>query len=249
MKSSPYNNPKTTMNPEPTALPHRLESVRMGRDPQLLDDMLAFYAPEARRIIDVCCNARRMWKGSANAHRVVGYDIDPAMNPDVVAGWDALPDEDASVDVLVYDPPHMPVAAASPKSLQRYAKDYGLGRSCGGDNVAELHAPFLAEAKRVLRPDGLVFAKIKDYIHNHRYQWNLEYFNAAVRATCLTPCDLIIKRDPCGGNLKSGRWQVAHHAKNVHCYWVVVRNGRCEPKKKKVGLALDQSLDASNKTA
>ena len=202
----------------------------MGRDPELLDDMLAFYAPTAQRIIDVCCNARRMWKGSVNAERVVYYDIDPSVKPDVVTGWGFLPDLNESVDVLVYDPPHMPTAAASPKSLRRYAKDYGLERSCGGDNIASLHATFLAEAKRVLCPDGLIFAKIKDYIHNHRYQWNLEYFNAAVRAVGLTPCDLIIKRDPCGGNLKSGRWKKAHHAKNVHCYWVVVRNGRCEPR-------------------
>ena len=214
------------MNTEP-----RIESVWHGKDAPLLDAMMKFYAPAANRIIDVCCNARRMWKGSKNAANVTFYDIDPTMNPDVVTAWDTLPDADKTVDVLIYDPPHMPTAAASPKSHQRYARDYGLARSCDGDNVAILHAPFLGEARRVLRPDGLIFAKIKDYIHNHRYQWNLEYFNAAVRTAGLTPCDLIIKRDPCGGNLKSGRWKRAHHAKNVHCFWVIVRNGGCEPKR------------------
>ena len=93
-----------------------------------------------------------------------------------------------------------------------------------------MHEDFLKEAKRVLVNDGLIFAKIKDYIHNHKYQWNLEYWNAAVRNARLTPCDLIIKRDPCGGNLKSGRWKKSHHARNVHCYWSVVRKGKCEPK-------------------
>lgn len=209
----------------------RLESVRMGRDPDLLDDMLDFYAPMAKRIVDVCCNRRKMWKGTRWGGKVVGYDINPEVMPDVVSGWHDLPDKDATVDVLCYDPPHLPAAAATQASLKQYVTDYGLEQTCGGDNVAALHLPFLAEAKRVLRPDGLIFAKIKDYIHNHRYQWNLEYFNAAVRAVGLTPCDLIIKRDPCGGNLKSGRWKTAHHAKNCHCYWVVVRNGRCEPRK------------------
>jgi SAM-dependent methyltransferase len=193
--------------------------------------MLAFYAHGAQRIVDVCCNERRMWKGSAAAPKVVGYDVDPAMNPDVVADWSALPDADGTVDVLIYDPPHLPVAAASPKSDQRFAASFGLGRSVKADNVSSLHAPFLAEAKRVLRPDGLVFAKIKDYIHNHRYQWNLHLFNAEVYAAGLTPCDLIVKRDPAAGNLKSGRWERAHHARNVHCYWAVIRNGRCEPRK------------------
>lgn len=209
----------------------RMESVWIGRDAGLLDEMLAFYAPGAQRIVDVCCNARRMWKNSEAGQKVVGYDVDPAMAPDVVCEWSALPDADGSVDVLVYDPPHLPIAAASPKSNQKFAADFGLGRSVKADNIGTVHAPFLAEARRVLRPDGILFAKIKDYIHNHRYQWNLELFNAEVRLAGLTPCDLIIKRDPAAGNLKSGRWEKAHHARNVHCYWAVIRNGRCEPRR------------------
>lgn len=209
----------------------RPESVFMGKDNALLDLMLNFYAPNAHRVIDVCCNTRRMWKGSKWAKRVAYYDRDSAMNPDVVCAWDSLPDDDVSVDVIVYDPPHLPAAAASPKSLARYGTDYGLHGSAKADNVAELHPPMLKEAKRVLRRDGLILAKIKDYIHNHCYQWNLEYFKIAAREAGLTPCDLIIKRDPCGGNLKSGRWINSHHSKNVHCYWIVIRKGRCEPKK------------------
>lgn len=209
----------------------RLESVWVGKDNLLLDAMFEFYAPNARRIIDVCCNARRMWRGSKIGDSVVYYDRDPSVLPDVVTEWDNMPDADNSVDVLVYDPPHLPDAAASEKSLQRYGKDYGLGKGIKDDNIRGLHPAFLAEAKRVLKHDGLIFAKIKDYVHNHKYQWNLELFNAAVRCSGMTPCDLIIKRDPCGGNLKSGRWKKAHHAKNTHCYWVVVRNSaRCERK-------------------
>lgn len=207
----------------------RLESVWIGKDNLLLDAMFDYYCPEASRIIDVCCNERRMWKGSVWGAKVTYYDADPAFKPDVIADWGNLPDGENSVDVCVYDPPHLPIAAASPKSLQRYADDYGLRKSCNGDNISDLHKPFLKEAKRVLKSDGLIFAKIKDYIHNHRYQWNLEYFNQIVREIGLTPCDLIIKKDPCGGNLKSGRWKRSYHAKNVHCYWVIVRKGKCEP--------------------
>lgn len=198
----------------------------MGRDCELLGEMFAFYAPEAQVIVDVTCNARRMWAGSKL--KVLCCDIDPAVKPDVVCSFASLPLEPGTVDVLVYDPPHLPLAAASPRSVRQYKQDYGLARSVKGNNVTALHAPFLEEAKRVLVQDGLIFAKIKDYVHNHRYQWNLEEFNAAVRATGLTPCDLIVKRDPAGGNLKSGRWQKSHHVRNVHCYWVVVRKGRCE---------------------
>lgn len=207
----------------------RMESVWFGKDNVLLDALFEFYAPDSKRIIDVCCNARRMWKGCKWGAVASYYDRDALMNPDVVTNWNSMPDPDGSVDVLVYDPPHLPDAAASEKSLGRYATDYGLGAGIKADNIGGIHAPFLTEAARFLKKDGLVFAKIKDYIHNHKYQWNLEMFNASVRVAGMTPCDLIIKRDPCGGNLKSGRWKKAHHAKNVHCYWVIVRNSnRCE---------------------
>ena len=53
--------------------------------------------------------------------------------------------------------------------LDKYGNTHDLGKGVKADNVGDLHAPFLAEARRVLKPDGLVFAKIKDYVHNHRY--------------------------------------------------------------------------------
>jgi hypothetical protein len=170
-----------------------------------------------------------MWRGSALAQRVRFYDIEPAVGPDVVCSWEALPDADGSVDVLVYDPPHLPIAAASERSRGQLIRDYGLARSTSGDNISAAHVGFLAEARRVLCADGLIFAKIKDYIHHGKYQWCLMHFIGQLEAYGLTACDLIIKRDPCGGNLKSGAWKNAFHARNTHCYWLIVRKGKCTP--------------------
>lgn len=210
----------------------RPTSVIFGRDCQVLSQMFAFYAPQARVIRDVTANARKMWKGASvpAGADVRFYDIDPAQKPDVVCAWSSLPDADASVDVLVYDPPHLPAHAASQRSLPVMREQYGLALSTLTDDISGHHRTFLPEALRVLAPNGLIFAKLKDFVHNHRYQWTLADFIAQVRGIAgLTPCDLIIKRDPCGGNLASGRWKNAHHARNAHCWWVIIRKGRCEP--------------------
>lgn len=205
-------------------------SVIEGRDPLVLQTMLDFYAPSGAVVLDVTANRRRMWAGVLWSGPVTYMDADPAMAPDIVADFRALPHPAASVDVLVFDPPHLPAAGGSAASDVQMREDYGLAGSLKADNVAGYFAPFLTEAARVLRPGGVVFAKLKDYVHNHRYQWMLVEWVLAVRATPgLTPCDLIVKRDPCGGNLKSGRWKRAHHVRNAHCWWVVVRKGRCEP--------------------
>lgn len=205
-------------------------SVIDGRDPAVLQILLNFYAIPGAVVLDVTANRRRMWEGVTWSGPVSYADIDPAMAPDVVADFRALPYPAASVDVLIFDPPHLPAAGGSAASDVQMREDYGLERSLKADNIAGYFTPFLLEAARVLRPGGLVFAKLKDYVHNHRYQWMLVEWVLAVRNTPgLTACDLIVKRDPCGGNLKSGRWKRAHHVRNAHCWWAVVRKGRCEP--------------------
>jgi hypothetical protein len=201
-----------------------------ARDPEVLASMLAFYAPTATRIVDCTANERRMWKG-LDTGRVSFCDIDPTMRPDFVASFADLPFEDGSVDVLVFDPPHLPNAASSPKSDQGFARRYGLSMGGGNPDINHFFPPFLSEARRVLVNDGLIFAKLKDFVHNHAYRWTLTDFINAVRSQPgLTPCDLIVKRDPSGGRMMSGRWKNAHHVRNAHCWWVVVRNGRCEGK-------------------
>lgn len=210
-----------------------LTSVFLGRDCDLLPSMFSFYAPFASEVRDVTANKRKMWKGLHFDFNLRFYDIDPEVEPDFVCSWNNLPDGDGSVDVLVYDPPHLPMAAASDKSDRGFVNRYGLAKSVKADNIRSLHPSFLCEANRVLKKDGLIFAKIKDYVHNHKYQWNLMYFLEECQMVGLTACDLIIKRDPQAGNLKSSRWKQSHHVRNVHCYWVVIRKGRCEPMSKK----------------
>jgi hypothetical protein len=220
----------TPLEPEKRPL-----SVMLARDPEVLATMLEFYAWPEARVLDVTANERRMWKSVEHPGGVTYADIDPAMNPDIICDFRALPCEPGSYDVIVFDPPHLPAAAASPLSLAQYVGDYGLAEAPKADNIASYFRPFLSEAARVLAPEGLVFAKLKDFVHNHLYQWMLTDFVNAVKATPgLTACDLIVKQDPAGGNLKSSKWQKAHHVRNAHCWWVVVRKGRCESRRKHV---------------
>jgi hypothetical protein len=75
----------------------------------------------------------------------------------------------------------------------------------------------------------VVFAKLVDFVHNHRYQWQHIAFVRAVEAVGMTACDLIVKADPTSSNLKSSKWRTVHHFRRAHTYWLVVRNSsRCE---------------------
>jgi hypothetical protein len=222
-----------TLFPSPPIKPRpapRLRSVIEGRDPDVLNALFGFYRrPANGLIIDVTCNARRTWQG-LDATGVVFCDVDPAMRAEIICDYRRMPFAEDSASVIVFDPPHLPAAAGSAKSHEQYKRDYGLSRSARADNISEYFYAFLLEARRALVPDGLVFAKLTDFVHNHRYQWTLLDFVSYIGAVeGLTATDLIIKRDPCAGNLKSSKWVAAHHARRAHCWWVVVRKGKCEP--------------------
>jgi hypothetical protein len=148
----------------------------------------------------------------------------------VTGDFTAMPFAANSFHVVVFDPPHLPTAAASENSSLIWEKRYGItseGAGREGDNICGMFRPFLREAHRVLVNGGIVLAKLADIVHNHRYQWQMVDFVVAARELGLTPCDLMIKTRKTG--LVSSKWKRVKHLRRRHSYWVVVRNSkRCE---------------------
>jgi hypothetical protein len=73
----------------------------------------------------------------------------------------------------------------------------------------------------------MLFCKITDYVHGHRFQWaHVDLIHAAVAAG-FTACDCIVKVRR--GPITAPCWKKAHHARRHHCYWLVFRKSlRCE---------------------
>lgn len=77
-----------------------------------------------------------------------------------------LPELDESVDVVVFDPPHMPQGGRENPSAKDFLDRYGLYD--GPKTKAEvdlLYADGMSEAHRVLKPSGRLFVKCLDYIN------------------------------------------------------------------------------------
>lgn len=209
-------------------------SSLIGTDPQALQVLLRLHAPAAPAILDCTFNTGKMWRGIRDDWKPVTMDLDPAYGTDYVGDFRVLSEVvDRQFDVLIFDPPHLPTAAASTNSSGIWRDQYGLtdGDDTGrdGDNVAGLFLPFFQQASKVLKPDGVALCKMIDMVHNHRYQWQHIDMVLACRAAGMTPCDMLVKIDPCGGNLKSSLWKNVHHLRRNHCFWLVARNSRhCE---------------------
>ena len=148
-----------------------LPSVWQGEDADLLELMLSFYphtTPE--RILDATVNGGRFWRGSQRP--VIGLDISRRYRPDVVGDNLHMPFRDATFDVVVYDSPHIPNQGKD--RSKDFNTRFGLvfkSSAAQGYSFSHLYPPFVSEAYRLLKPDGVLLCKIADYVHNHRLQW------------------------------------------------------------------------------
>jgi len=204
-------------------------TVLDGNDSQVLSILLEIHAVPNPVILDCTYGLGVMWQ-DCNYWPRYRFDIRQLHYVNTVADFCAIPLPDNVCDVIVFDPPHLPAHTTKFHWVGRYGVTDDPARA--GDNVISLFYPFLLEARRVLRPDGIVLAKIADIVHNHRYQWQqVAFVNACLRAR-LTPCDMLIKvRNP---GPKSSKWKKQYHLHKAHCYWIVVRNSnRCERRKRK----------------
>jgi hypothetical protein len=196
-------------------------------DAELLERLLSFYpGRRPEQILDATVNGGRFWRGSSR--KVIGLDIDARHSPAVCADNTAMPFRSESFDVVVYDPPHVPNQGRD--RSKDFNTRFGLGARASklqGYSFAHTYPAFMQEAYRVLREEGVLFAKIADYVHNHRYQWaHIDLIDAGQRVGFI-PCDCIIKVRQ--GPIIDPRWKVAHHTRRQHCYWIVFRKShRCE---------------------
>jgi len=206
-----------------------LSSVWEGSDNELIERMLEFYpAVPPEPILDSTFNQGRFWKGTSR--RVVSMDINPGFKPMIVGDnrkMVGIPD--ATFGVVVYDPPHVGPQGRD-KSRKRFDKDFGATVECGkeqGWSLSYLYPQFLEQAKRVLKPQGLLLAKITDMVNCHRSKWSHCDFMRMADEAEFTVCDLIVKIRT--GPMVSTKWKNAHHARKRHCFWIVCRNGSsCE---------------------
>ncbi len=235
--SQPLPVPKTSAHQSTTkqkqSTPRRqagyrpLASVWNGEDAELLDRMLDFYPRKSpKQILDATVNGGRFWRGSDRP--VVGMDIEVKHRPGIVGDNTCMPFHDRVFDVVVYDPPHIPNQGKD--KTKDFNTRFGLVVRSSKENAysfSHTYPPFLREAYRVLKVEGILLCKITDYIHDHRYQWAHVDLVRAATGVGFCPCDCIVKVRK--GPIIDPKWKTAHHSRRQHSFWLVFRKSdKCE---------------------
>jgi len=196
----------------------------VARDQDALRALLTLHAPPNPRILDVTYNRGRMWQGLGYCPHRSDRDVlllEQGIT-DTAADCRVLPFADESFDVVVFDPPHQ-----SDGGTNALGGDWGqrYGTAAFDGDPSDLFEPFLSEARRVLVSDtGMVLAKIADQVHSV-YRWQHVDLIVAGRSAGFTPCDLVLRVSMSRGSLIDPRWKRVGHVRQVHTYWIALRNG------------------------
>lgn len=200
----------------------------VGTDQEALRALLTIHAVPEPRVLDVTHNRGRMWTGLPyKPHRL---DREPGLfdqgYTDTLADFRALPFGPAEFDVIVFDPPHMGDTSDASVMGRRGFGVEAQDQRGGWRAVIAQFAPFLAEAGRVLVPDsGVVLAKICDQVAQGRYRLqHVELIREGLQSG-FTLCDLVLTVRWSRGALVDPKWRRVCHVRQVHTYWLCLRNG------------------------
>lgn len=179
--------------------------------------LIRLYAREGQTIADVTFGRGVFWKRVPQ----MLYDVKAS---DLMDGIDfrALPYTEASIDVVVLDPPYR----YTPAKNQAHVTDaqYQLQASAPTrtQGVIELYLDGMREAHRVLKQGGFLFIKCQDTVQDGKQLWShVDLINAAAGLGYAVRDLLVVTNDAAPAT----RWSFQRHLRKHHSYFLVMRKG------------------------
>jgi DNA modification methylase len=125
---------------------------------------------------------------------------------------------ETDVDVVVLDPPY-----AHDLGTHMLRENFNRGAAnMTGQQIRALYRDGMAEAKRVLKPGGLLWVKCKDGVECGQQRWqHVEVYNDAL-ALGFVAKDLLVVVTPA----RLGRWDNQHSARKNHSFMWIFEKGK-----------------------
>jgi len=151
-------------------------SAQLGSNPDLIAEAARLYVKPGMRIADVTYGRGVFWQ-KVDLSEMQFFASDLAMDG---IDFRRLPYGDASLDVLVLDPPYMH-NPGHPQVEDRY-RNAETTPGLSHDDIVQLYRDGMAEARRVLVMGGLLWVKCQDEIESGRQRWaHLEVYEAGLQ--------------------------------------------------------------------
>jgi hypothetical protein len=194
--------------------PSPVLSAVQGTNAELFARAAALWIGEGDVIADVTAGNRVFWRNVPDGVRRRVLFTDMAEAPGVDCR--SLPYRDASVDVVVLDPPYQPLHGG--KWDDGVRETYRLSIDTMQE-VMDLYEAAVGEAARVLRAGGRLMVKCQDMSFNHRlHLLHIDVLRSMTRAGIGLADFLVLVNESRMGNPRSARQE---RARRAHSYLIV----------------------------
>lgn len=172
-------------------MPDLLKNISYDQS-EIIRNILSLHVPGGKIDCDPTFSIGGFYRGTGIEAPALRFDIAPQTEGVAQADARHLPLEDESISCMMFDPPFL---ATTGKSL-REGKGSIINRRFGvfssEDELFRFYRDALAEAHRVLKPDGILIFKTQDKVSSGKQYWSHVFvMNEAVKAG-FYPLDLFI---------------------------------------------------------
>ncbi len=192
---------------------------RDTKSTEVIETILQIHFPECGKIADLTWGKGAFWRGSCR--NVVGMDIAPRFGCHVKADARYVPLRDDSVDVVVFDPPHI------------YSPGHITGMNIVGDygsfqTLEEAHRIYLDAAQDIAFAGRLrSIIKCTDMVKHGRYVPTHAMVMAGMAPFLGWPADLAILDS---GVVRMQPWSQVKHLRHAHSYFLVYKRSERDPR-------------------
>jgi hypothetical protein len=189
---------------------------------EIFPQIIRLYVPRGSMVADVTYGKGVFWRNIPKGE----YDVLPS---DIKDGVDcrSLPHDDSSLDCVVLDPPYMHTPGGTAHVNHQNYENYYKNNACSSNGskyheaVLDLYFAAAKEARRVLKPKGVLILKCQDEVcANKQRLTHVEIINELVHHGFLVEDLFVVTRLNRPG---VSRMLKQVHARKNHSYFLIFR--------------------------
>jgi hypothetical protein len=213
--------------PGTTIAPAVVMTAHHGRNADMIAHVARLYIPDGATVIDTTWGHGGFWhRTDTGRFRLIGSDLLDAPGAAVRADFRQLPLRARSADVVVFDPPYVPVTSSMKRAIHAtYRNEQAAGLGQLYRDVVELYRLGMNEAWRVLRPGGSCWVKCQDMVNGKQQHWSVVQMHDLGVRLGYKPQDMFVLVNPQPPGARYAERQ--YHARRNHSYlWIFTKSRR-----------------------
>lgn len=193
-------------------------TAKVGNNAALFADILRIYVPPRSKVLDMTWGRGNFWKDiDVETYRLVTNDI--VTEADMHEDFRSMSLPDRSFDCVVLDPPYALHGKGAPIKAS-ISSPYQLNAALTPTSAREVRQVYragISEARRLLKPNGILIIKCQDQIESGKQQYIHAYLLKLAGFVSEDLFVLVQTQTP------AMRHTYQKHARKNHSYFIVQR--------------------------